>query len=86
MVLEVGTCFQTRLRNANIVWFQVRNAHKIARKPEGKVSLGGQNCRWWDIIKIDHKQFVCVDTDWFKMTQHKVQWQTLTLVNKTKNL
>jgi hypothetical protein len=57
---------------------ETRNACRIlARKPEGKRSLGRQRRRWVDNIKIDLRDIVWDGMDWIDLAQDRDQWRAL---------
>jgi len=49
----------------------------LARKPEGKRSLGRQRSGWDDNIKIDFLEVGCGGMDWIDLSQDKDRWRAL---------
>jgi hypothetical protein len=55
------------LHEWNIV---IENVYKIlVRKPEGETLFLKLRPRWTDNIKINIKEMVCKDVNWFRLTQ-----------------
>jgi hypothetical protein len=53
----------------------IRNKNKmLARKSEGKRSLGKHRYRWEDNIKMDNKEIGHEDVDWIHLAQDRIQW------------
>jgi len=61
------------------------NAYKIlARKPEGKRSLGRYRHRWEDNIRLDTREMRWEDVDRIHLAHVRDQWQIL--VNTVMNI
>jgi hypothetical protein len=56
----------------------VRGAYNIlVGRPEGRRPLGRPRHRWEDNIKIDLREIVFGDVDWFNLAQDRVRWRLL---------
>jgi hypothetical protein len=63
---------------------ELRNAHNILGKPEGKRTLRRTRRRWEDNIKMDLRETGMKDVDWIHLAQNRVRWWAL--VNTVMNL
>jgi hypothetical protein len=64
---------------------EIRNETKIlARKPEGKRTLGRPGHTWEDNIRMYRREVGWDGVEWIHLAQDKNQWRTL--VNTVKNL
>jgi hypothetical protein len=63
---------------------EMRGAHTLIGRPEGRRPLGRPRCRWEDNIKMDLGEMGFGDVDWIHLARDRDTWRAL--VNAVMNL